>query len=539
MGRRARPKITWPEPAALRQCRDLLRHLAHPRRLHENRLARRIWAASGLKPEGTDEAALRNCLEVAVRSSLMHVSPRQRAIVERCDLAGEMSVRVAEYLHISLRHLYRERTVALIQIISRAPEEGRQNIPIVQVAPDACALQLSLTRALEQNGQWVIAAEMLERLSSELDNANQRCFVESRLARLYTDVGRYTLADEHVRCASQLSSKAEPAWLGAEAAISAALLAAATGEVESGEEIARRCCMELRSWSPSSYDPRVGEALLRALNLRSLIAIGRGDAGASTALTSEATAVARQLQNPDVHALLGARYFAILARVVAGDQSRVESDLWACHKLAIDNGQTRDALSIAVCLANYLRQTDRPGQSIELLNPLLQVARNVGVSDGRAGFFIELGNAATESGDPSLARKCLAELRSVASVSSSIYAHAQMLEARVGFAARRFEVALEAAEAAESAFARIGRARFVGPALQLQAELLAARGETARALRTMRRAVEILEETGQPHQRLVTAYFAAASLTGDPRFKAKARKVRARIEAITGSSVNR
>ena len=115
-------------------------------------------------------------------------------IIERCDLANEVNVQVADDLGISIRHLYRERKAALAVITSHVAVRGIEYLPIVQGVPDALAVQLSLVRTLEQNGQWVIATEMLERLSSDVGDAERRCLVEALLTDLYIDAGRFSLA---------------------------------------------------------------------------------------------------------------------------------------------------------------------------------------------------------------------------------------------------------------------------------------------------------------------------------------------------------
>jgi tetratricopeptide (TPR) repeat protein len=524
------PNLTKQE--TLRNCRELLRHLAHPRRLHDNPLANRIWTACGLEPHRSAEADLTRCLEASVRLMLSGLPLRQRIIIERCDLAGEVTVGVAADLGISLRHLYRERKAAIASMAPHFTEGMRRDGLTAHVAPDPLALQLSLAARLEQNGQWVAAAEMLEGLSAELDDVSRSCLVESRLTDLYGTVGRYSLADEHMRRALELCRRGiGPAWLSAEAAVSAGWLAIATGDFAAAQDVARRCCVELRSWAPASRDPRLGGALVKALNLASLIAIDRGDAHAAAELTSEALSVAQRLQVSDPGPLTTARLYAVEAEILAGNTSQVESDLWTCYQHAVESGETRNALSVAIFAAGYLRSTARPDQSIELLKPLSHAARKVGTGDVLGGFLIEFGKAAADVRATDLARRCLAELGDFAHVSPLISAHEHLLRAQTEFTDRRFDLSLAASEAAEGSFTRIGRARLVGSALQLQAESLAALGETGRAIRTMRVAIEKLQMTGQNYRRLMAAYLTMGSLTGDPAFNAKARRLRAELKS--------
>jgi hypothetical protein len=531
MGGRMGSKSPWSDQGTLRDARNLLRYLAFPRRLRENPLAKRIWAAWGLVPDGA-EANLVKCLEASIRASLGTVSPRQRVIIERCDLANELNVQVADDLGISIRHLYRERTAALVVITSHVASRGSEYVPATEGVPDTFAVQLSLVRTLEQNGHWIVAAEMLERLSSDLGDAERRCLVEALLTDLYIDAGRYSLAAGRVKSALELSAndRTGPAWLKAEAAVLAARLAIATGDMATGLGLARCSCTELRSWIPTSQNSRPARALLAALELCSRGAIDRGDSRAAMQLTSEALGVVR-LQSPDAGALTAARLYAAMAQIIAGNPGRGECDLRTCYEDAIHAGQTRHALGVAVALSSYWRITARPSQSIELLSPLFQLASKVAFGDLLGGFLVELGSAAADARDLDVAGRCSDNLRTMASMTPWIRAHAEMLEARVAYANCRFEVSLRASEAAESGFITLGRARFVGPCLQLQSQSLAALGETERALRTMQLAAEQLEGTGQHYDRLIAAYLTMAALTGESKFKIKARRLRATFDA--------
>ena len=175
MARRASPKVRNPAPEVLRECRALFRHLAHPRRLTKNALAARIWVAAGLGPETADEAQLTGCLQTALQRLLHGLLPAQRLIVERCDLEGERNIDVASQLHISVRHLYRQRASAFSAIARQfEAAEVLFSARLPPAALDALELQLRLARGLEQNGQWATAAEILERLCHDVSDVAPR-----------------------------------------------------------------------------------------------------------------------------------------------------------------------------------------------------------------------------------------------------------------------------------------------------------------------------------------------------------------------------
>jgi tetratricopeptide (TPR) repeat protein len=343
---------------------------------------------------------------------------------------------------------------------------------------------------------------------------------------------RYSLADAHIRRAFQLCAgrPTEHPWLKAEVSVSAARLAAATGEYKTANDLARRSCVELRSWAPSSHEPRITEALVKALNLSSQIAMSSGKSAEALTFTSEASTLLKQLQNPEIAAQAETQFFAGMAQLIAGNYQRAEANLWACYELAVSGGQTRDALAIAALLAGYWRLTDRPEEVIGLLSPLMCIARSVAVGDVFGGFLIELGNSAADLQDSNLAQKCLEELNASRYKSPWIQAHAAMLEARVCLAGGHFSAALLASESAESAFVRIGADRLVGPALLIQAESLVKLGERARALRTVEVAIRRLRATGEHYRRLIRAYLVMSALSGDVSLKWKAREMQAALE---------
>lgn len=537
------------DPSSLRCCRAMIRYLMYPRRLRQNLLARQIWAAAGVAADDTDEV-LSKCLVTAVRLSLEHASVRQRTIVERCDLAGETCPTVAKDLCISIRHVYRERAVAHRIIHSRlrdeVTEETIQPAPTLRLAADPVALYLSLANKLEQNGQNIAAIEVLDNLCGELTDVSRRCLAESRLADLYISMDRYSLAEAHIRRAFELCAgrPTEPPWLEAEVNVSAARLAAATGEYKMARDLARRSCIELRSWVPSSREPRITEVLVRALNLSSQIAMSSGRSADALTFTSEASTLLEQLQDPECGARTETHFFAGMAQLIAGTHHRAEVNLWACYELAIGGGQTRDAVAVAALLAGYWRLTDRSEEVIELLSPLMCVARYVGAGDVFGGLLIELGNSAADLQNSSLAQKCLEELNAFRYMSPWIQAHAAMLEARVCLARGHFSAALLASESAESAFVRIGADRLVGPALLIQAESLVKLGERARALRTVEVAITRLRATGEHYRRLIRAYLVMSSLSGDVTLKWRAREIQAQLDrsvpvkAVNGASSN-
>ena len=134
---------------------------------------------------------------------------RERDIVVRCEVRGEPYAAVAKSLHVSERHLYRERRTALSRIAHRLlTAEQAKTESAVTVVPSAFDAHMALSEALENAGNWRAAAEVLERLSRDLV-AEQRGPVEVRLARLYRDADQFLAqAYHHANLANTLAAEA-------------------------------------------------------------------------------------------------------------------------------------------------------------------------------------------------------------------------------------------------------------------------------------------------------------------------------------------
>jgi hypothetical protein len=99
-----------------------------------------------------------------------------------------------------------------------------------------------------------------------------------------------------------------------------------------------------------------------------------------------------------------------------------------------------------------------------------------------------------------------------------------MSRARIHLAGREFAPALGAAGAAEAIYASVGLGRYIGLALQLQAEALAGLGESERAQRTISRAIDVLKETSHPRP-LANAYRVMARISGRRQYELAARRL--------------
>jgi tetratricopeptide (TPR) repeat protein len=511
----------------LRAGRELLRHLHHAHRLRANRIVARMLRAAGRDAVELSDAALVAYVTEAAEAAIERLPARQRAIVRRCDMGGERYADVARLLFISERHAFRERDAAVAHMFEHliaarpgASSGGGEDV-------DRFWLQVSNAQALEHNGRWQTAAAVLGQLGREVADPDRRCFVETRLARLYEQAEQVARAEAHLTSACELAANSPThiGWQEAEVGVTAAWLAAARGETCAADRLVRRCCAELESWSQTTNDPRVRNALIDGLTLQVDLAVGRGDLEACTMLASRACELAGDAQGLDLQVVISARSISASVGFLRGrDAQATRADLEQSYVLATKAGLTREALVVSTHVAGCMRLARRPAEAARLLRPLVPAAKTVAVGGAAIGFFCELASSSLESLDTAAAARYLTELQARSLRNPLAQASVDLITAKTRLAQRDYAAALEAAEAAEMGFRRLGQDRIVGTSLRLQAEALARLGQRERALTNIKLAIEALAGRSHP-TRLAAAYRVLASLSGEAKYAAAARRL--------------
>ncbi|MGA2760988.1 MAG: hypothetical protein ABSF08_11785, partial [Candidatus Cybelea sp.] len=227
---------------------------------------------------------------------------RQREIVVRCDVKRERHCEVATSLHVSERHLFRERRTALSTIADRLLT-GVLAKPVLAVAPDAFDVRFSLAEALENGGNWQAAAEILERLAADVGPPEQRGAVEVRLARVYRDADLSAPAYHHAGIAKILAERAtvDGDLQRVEADLAVAGVAMGAGNWKLSDDLAEHSIMRLRPRTDGSLGTRVSIALAEALLLKAELLVDNGGVDQALDLASEAcSAVGRNAADPSV-----------------------------------------------------------------------------------------------------------------------------------------------------------------------------------------------------------------------------------------------
>lgn len=508
----------------LRACRELLRHLNHPRRLRDNVMVRRMLSAKYGDAIPLTDAALVATVGALIESSIETLPTRQQIIVRRCNLGGERYADVARSLFISERHAFRERNAAVQNILAHLRSQRRARIETAAVA-DTFALHVAHARTLEQNGNWATAVEVLKRLRSDAVDDDARCYVETKLVRVYDQAERFADANDHLNAALVLATAAgKSSWHSAEVGVAAARLAAATGDSRGADQLARRSCSALESWAHGSTRPRIRDALVDGLVLRAELAIGLGELDASASLASRARELVAHAPSIDPQtAIAASTTWAAVEFLRVGDGRSSEQELLRCYALAAHTGLTRQAIVVATHLSGCMRLTGRVSDAARFLTPLVPTARIISRGSA-AAFFCELVSSYIESRNLKGASLYLAELRRDGLRNPLAQASADFVAAKTQLALRDYASALEAAERAESSFRRLAQDRVVGTSLRLQAEALAALGQRKRALAAIKSAIEILAGRSHP-ARLAAAYRILAALSGKVSYAATARRL--------------
>lgn len=500
------------------------RFLYHAARAGPNAVVLRLLQAQG-SPPAIDTRALES-LQRSVADILEDLPSRQRIIVERYDFAGDRHTTVAAELGISIRHFWRELREAHHRIAEALGH--RTTLPTISATlpkSDELAAHLRLSEVLENNGRWQEGAALLEGASNKTSLPEQRLQIELRLSNLYVEVERYSLSSHHAKAARAVADRLEPSqrWRSFEVDVMFARICYFTGNCARAFDILHGSIAQLRSWMHNTQG--VETALVDALCLQVDLYCDRGNWQLARQAANDACTIIEHSSQLTPHVYFAARWRSALVDLLQSARlADLRRDLFQSHTDAIDHGLTRDALHAAASISQSYRLEQRPEEAIGVLTPLLETARNVGRCQAFVELFMQMIQAHIELGGYATARNYLLELAANAGNSQGALS---LMDARLLFGLRDFESALSAAERAEEIFTRDGADRLVAVALLEQANALVALGRYDHARRVLPVAIEMSESAKQPSFRVAMAYDLLAKATGQPKYAAQARKLRA------------
>jgi tetratricopeptide (TPR) repeat protein len=520
----------------------MLRHARHPARLRTNAIVERIATSARVSLQSCGDDELLRLVGRTIDAAVGQLPPRQRAVVQRCDLGGERYADVARALFISKRHAFRERDAAaaaiLAVVLAATPERPTNVLPRI----DLLAARVRQARTLEQNGHGTIATSLLEDAAATLDDSGQRNAITTRLVHLCIEGGRLADADRYLHAARDAIAghPSLPAWQQAEVDVAEARRCATLGHIADAAQLAQSGSAVLRGALETSGDPRIASALTSALLLRAQIAHGSGDLGTAVVLAAAAHDIGTSMQQGvDVELAVEARLAHAMLQMYATDDAKhienIEQELFACYATANAAGMTRQAIRIMTHLSLLYRLMGRPELSVATLSPLTATARLIGTRNDIASFFHEIASALLEVGAPGKAQPYVSDLRVHAVGNAEMEPWAEHVISRLFLAERKYSDALISARNAEAGFSRLGQERYVGTALRFQAEALALLGQTRQAIETAQRSITILSSRSAP-VRLAEAHRLLGALTGNAEHVREARRLLRSSRLLASSS---
>jgi tetratricopeptide (TPR) repeat protein len=496
-----------------------LRHLGHPNRLKQNQFAAAYFAESASTHEA-DLDVLRR-LKRSISSALAQLTPRQRIIIEQCDLAGELNSTVARRLSISEGYFYRERQRAL-SVIGRHLAAGSHAKHTAEVLPDAFTVAMAQVAVLEQIGDAAHAIDVLERITPNLGEVDQRTLAHCRLAELYSTEGIGEKAVEHCETASTLAHQAglqQGAQLDVAAA--SALAQASAGNEVAAESVAGTLLVPLRGAIHNCRTTTGCESFIEIALFLAEREIEHGRPQVAIRLCDEALSVLRSDDKirriweyrifrwrtaARCHSLSTMRDFARAVDHGVGELQDLQVS-------ALQAGQIAEAIISATQLAALHRIMHRADRAIEALTPLL-----ITVTDARAESlapaFLELAAANVKAGRLAEASRLIQRVQKNPRAPAFAHGLSLQLEAEVALRSGSAERALRSASEAVEKMSSLRRFRGVGSALRYQALAFEALGNRGDALKSIALSTEYLREFGNVADSL-QAEADEARLSGD------------------------
>jgi tetratricopeptide (TPR) repeat protein len=467
-------------------CRDLLRHLGHPARLRTNSIVR------GSLLDDADDTALIAGVRALVSDALELLTQRQRSIILRCDLGGELAMSVAAALAISRRHLFRERAQA-IAIMSKHILDRLRHGRSAPTVLDPLASQLALAQSFEQTGDWRCATEILEDTASRLDDATSKWRVLLRLSQLYVHAGRYAHGADRIAAAARVVAGRPESWrTAATDAFAAAIVWQTDGGIHA-QEAMRSALQHLRASHVREGGRDVTETLIEALLASCELDLEQGRFAAATTTVCEIGDLYAEAPHLPNALRLNIRTMRALVDLFSrGDLESAERALLVCYDRALSAGLTRDAILVTTHLSGVYRALRQPKQVVALLRDVLPAARALGHGEALGGVLIELAWAHLQLHRASDALAYLEEAQPSVDCNDRLACVGLLLGAYANCGLQRYAQALRQAEAAENRFMRRGWTRFAGRSLLIQSKALTGLGKYADSARTTRIACNIL-----------------------------------------------
>jgi tetratricopeptide (TPR) repeat protein len=466
-------------------------------------------------------------LRALVQAAADELPPRSRAIIARCDLAGELHATVARDLGISERHFYRERREALA-LLSATFKPNADVAAAPSEATDPDDLTLAAAQSLSSAGKHQEAIAFLENV---LQRSSAECFpisVALKLGQLYCDNGRLDKAS-HLLALSEQALGHSATASSSEARIDAVRLQASLllygGRGDSAKRLLARGIDQFNLSCSREQQVRRARALAGAQLDLSDILISQDQYSAALPIALEADSTARRLQ---LDAALRCRALIQLAflRLINGSPARfVMADLQNAFYLAQSNTFIQDCVQITLLLSEIHSRAGHHTVALSFAHSAVSVTRALGLSTNVPNALYTLAYAELAKGDLTNAAVALEDLLAAHSSDPTFaFADPKIVEAGLLHAQRHYAEAIAAAAVAATNMTTVHSNRGLGAALLVKAEIEYDMGEWRRARISVDHALGLLSLGAPPHNR-ARAYNLSARLTRNRRHEGLAREL--------------
>lgn len=526
--------MAGPDRDAVRHVQHLLRHVDDARALRRNPLVTQLFDDDA---DGTNALACRSAV-AHVRTKILTAAKmllseraegrrsadaarRQYQIIMRCDLGSELHRVVGAELGLSHRQFYRERLRAcarLAELLADAPTPLEQT---VQALPTEFELRLNCAAGLRNHGQLDAALTLLNTLAAESATPEDRIRAWCEVAAVQCDAGRVQQAREALDRAWRVHgcmdlSEDRREICAAEIHRVMSAVDWASGSLREGMAVNDHALAALHSSGALNSE--------RGIELAALITISlacqyreMGNTGTSLGLLEQARDLVERLRDPApaLRASLSGNIATTYALTTGGisaalDQLRRQLEFVKTYNL---QRESVDALA-TLCLV-YVQRRDFSA-ALKYGRSALALARTISSAEDFAYCALNVSRVETMCGRGTSALNLVGEVRSRIEPEGTMGIFADMSEAEALLSMRAYARGLKLAARCAAKFELLGMERYLGSALRIQAEALAALGRIREAAAAIDSALEVLERRGHMFS-LAQAYETSAKVTGERR----------------------
>jgi DNA-binding CsgD family transcriptional regulator len=471
---------------------------------------------------GSDRAA-----RAFVVSAIERLEPQQAQIAREFDFGRRTAKVIATELGISLTRFYRERRVALERLEAIVERELGEATGIRSTGGLSLAeMELAAADLTDRSGYPARAIEQLRNLLKRAPAERYRVVALTRLAVLYSKRGNAELAQRTLLDARRQSGAAPADAIDLEFA--EAMLAADSVDEPRVRDALRR----LTSQAKPPTEPSRLEATARVMTELAAMHIARSDmqAARQTLERVDTVLAAHPLPPLDVRTrLLNLRAQMHIATPASIGIARVEART-AFH-MASRHGLAREAwVALHTLVDNHLGILDLPSV-LAYAHYLEDAAQRIGESRQIAMASLILAATQAQMGAIDSALQRIDACRTLSAGPSDV--ERDLLEAYVLGLSGKYVAALEAARRAKYLAESLGLINLIGVGLLYESSLLEDSGTSGGVREAAAAAANVLE-TGTSPYHLAKAYNRLYSLTGEGRFRDRARTLTATFRRESG-----